>query len=325
MPRVILTDSHSLGETDYSIEKKFFKENGIEFIVENCKTDDELIEKCKDADGILTIYTKIHKGIIQKLCNCRVIVRYGIGYDNIDVDAATKKGIYVCNIPNYCVKEVATHTIALILAIERKIAMFDRAVRKGIWDDSYGYPVHRLDGQVLGLVGFGSIARQTADYAKSFGFNIIACDPYLPEFVFKEMNVKKVELETLLRESDIISLHVPLNDDTRHLINSQTISKIKKTAIIVNTSRGPIIALDDLIDALKNNRILAAGLDVLETEPLLGTDAEILKLENVIITPHAAFNTVESIEELHRKVAETASKIIKGELPENVVNKRLLT
>lgn len=324
MPKVVLVDANRLKGAVYNIEQKIFNENNIEFIVKNCNNEEEIIENCKDADGILTIYTKIHKEIISKLSNCKVIVRYGIGYDVIDVDAASEKGIAVCNIPDYCIQEVATHTLALILSLERKITMYDRSIRKGEWDEFYGYPIHRLNTLTLGLLGFGSIARKVAEYAKPFGFNIIAYDPYLPDEIFHGMEVERVQFDNLLQESDIISIHVPLNKETKHLINKETISKMKNTVKIINTSRGAIIAQDDFVNALKNKRIMAAGLDVLETEPLHDPDADILKFENVIVTPHAAFNTVEATEELHRKVAESACKVIKGELPQNVVNKQKL-
>ena len=324
MLKVVLPDAYRLTTGDYSIEQEIFKENGMAFFIENCKTEEEVIEKCKDADAVITIYSDINPNVISKLEKCKVLVRYGIGYDNINVKAATEKNIFVCNIPDYCIDEVATHTAALILALERKIMVYDRSVRNGEWDEYKGYPVHSLNTQILGLLGFGNIARETAKMLRPFGFSIIAYDPYLNDDIFKNAGVKRVDLDQLWTISDVISVHVLLTDHTRHIINKESIAKMKKTVMVVNTSRGPIIDLVDLVAALKGGKILAAGLDVLENEPLRDKNAEILKLDNVIITPHAAFNTVESSQALHRKVAETVCQVLKGERPSNIVNKELI-
>lgn len=324
MFKVVLPDAFRLTTSDYSIEGKIFKENNIEFYEENCRTEEEVIEKCKDADAIITIYADINSRVIAQLEKCKVIVRYGIGFDNIDVDSATKHNIFVCNIPDYCVPEVASHTVALILAIERKIMIYDRSVRNGEWDEFKGYSVHRLSTQTVGLLGFGNIGQQTSKMLKPFGFTIIAYDPYQKDSIFEEFGVEKVELEELWPRADVVSVHTPLSKETYHLLNKDTIRKMKDNVMIVNTSRGPIISLDDLIEALRSGKVLAAGLDVLENEPLRNKDAEILKFDNVVITPHAAFNTIEATEELHRRVAETACNILKGEYPKNIVNKGLL-
>ncbi len=322
MLKVVLVDAHSLLGTDYGIVKEILNKNGIDFYEESCRNDEEVIEKCKDADGIMTILTKIHEGIFEKLEKCKVVVRYGIGYDAVDLQAAGKKDIVVCNIPSYCEQDVATHTLALILDLGRKITMFDRSVRRKEWNSNYGYPVHRMDRLTLGLIGFGGIARYTAQYAAPLGFKIITYDPFVTEDVCKAAGVTKVSFDELLGGSDIISVHVPLNADTKHLINKNTIAKMKQTAMVINTSRGPIIAQDDLFEALKNKRILAAGLDVLEIEPLAHPYA--MELDNLVITPHIGYNSIEATIDLHTKVAETACNVLKGEMPPNIVNKQYL-
>ncbi len=197
-------------------------------------------------------------------------------------------------------------------------------VRKGEWSALGGYPIHRLDTQTFGILGFGRIGREVARLAKVFGFKLVAYDPFLPDKVFEDAEVTRLTMDELLASSDIISIHVPLSKETKHLVGANAISKMKDGVMIVNTARGGLIDTEALIDAMKSGKVLAAGLDVLETEPLKDPDAEILKLENLIITPHAGANTVEAYSELQRRVADTACRVIKGERPYNIVNKELL-
>ena len=268
MLKVIIPDAFRSNEK-LDAEQEIFDKHKILFQTANCRTDEEVIEKCKSADGIITIYADVNAKVIAKLEKCKVIVRFGIGYDNIDVQAATNKRIFVCNVPDFCIEEVAAHTMALILGIQRKITLYDAAVRKGEWGNLYtGYPLRRLSNQTLGLIGFGNTARETARYAAPFGFKIVAYDPYAPGTAFEEHRVRKVDMDELLSISDIVSIHIPLNENTRHLINKELISRMKDNVVVINTSRGPIIAQDDLIDALKSRKILAAGLDVFESEPI---------------------------------------------------------
>jgi len=321
---VILADGNSLEGDNYKIEEQFFAEKGIEFRIEQCLTEDSVIEKCKDADALLSIYAPITKKVINELDNCKALVRYGIGFDNIDVKAATEKGIPVCNIPDYSIPEVATHTIAMLLYFERKIGLLDKSIREGEWNPNLGFISTRLDSITLGLVGFGNIAQQTAEFAKGFGINIIAYDPYIPKEVVAEKGVKKVELDDLIEKSDYVSLHVPLNDGTFHLINENSLKRMKNSAVILNTARGPIIDQNALVEALKEGVIRGACLDVLEHEPVQLED-EILKLDNVVVTPHAAFNSVQAKERLHTRVAETAYDLLTGVTPKNIVNKEIIT
>ncbi|NEU31087.1 C-terminal binding protein [bacterium LRH843] len=317
---VILADGKSLEGDHFQIEEQFFKERGVEFRIEDCLTEESVIEKCKDADAILSVYAPITKNVIDQLTSCKALVRYGIGFDNIDVEAASDKGIPVCNIPDYCIPEVATHTIAMLLHFERKIGLLDKSIRTGKWNPNEGFYSRRLSSLTLGLIGFGNIAQETAKFAAAFGMNIVTYDPFIPDEVIHQHGVKKVELDELYKQSDYVSVHVPLNKHTHHLINRESLAKMKSSAVILNTARGPIIEQDALVAAIKEKAIRGACLDVLEKEPLQ-LDDEILQLENVIITPHAAFNSEESKQRLHERVAETAYEILSGGFPKNILNK----
>lgn len=322
--KAIVVDKNSADGLDYSIQQKIFEEHGIEFVLEDCQTEDEIIEKCKDADALLVIYRKITPRIMDALTNCKVILRYGIGYDVIDVAAATERGIKVCNSPLHCLDEVATHTIAMILAMERQLVFFNDVVKSGRWLANAGFKPHRLSCQTLGFIGFGNIARRTADFAKGFGFNMIAYDPYLEASVIEASGAEKVELEELLAVSDVISIHTPLFDSTYHLINRDSIAKMKDGVMIVNTSRGPIIAIEDLMEAVKTGKVKAAALDVVENEPISKPDHPLFETGKIICSPHAAYNSVEAEEQMMAVLAETAVQILNGEAPANIVNKKAL-
>jgi D-3-phosphoglycerate dehydrogenase len=324
MKKFVMVDSHTLAGTDFSPELNLLSENGIECVLAECKTESEIIEAVKDADGIGLNYSPITRNVISHMEKCKVIVRYGIGYDVVDVEAATEKGIAVCNLPDYCVDEVATHAMALILDTSRKTTLFDKSVRRGIWDSEYGYKMRRLSELTLGLIGFGNTARKLSHYAKAFDMNIIVNDPYAPQGVFDEYGVKGVNIDELFKDADIISIHIPLNDDTKHFINKETISKMKDGVIIINTARGPIIKIDDLLDALDSGKIRAAGLDVVENEPITDPSSRVLNYENLVITPHAAYNSVEASINQHTMVAETAVQVLNGKMPHNVVNRKQL-
>ena len=319
--KAVLVDNKPVYAMDISIQRRVCEQYGIEYVPLNCASEDEVIEKCRDADAILDIYTKMTPRIIDSLENCKVMVRFGIGYDVIDVEACTKKGIFVCNVPDYCIEEVATHTIALILAVSRKIAYYNDEVRKGKWVAASGYPMYRLSQQTVGFIGFGNIARQAAHYMSAFGSKLIAYDPFLPDAVFAEHNAEPVSLDELLARADIISLHTPLFDSTHHIIDKESIAKMKDGVLIVNTSRGPLICEKDLIEAVESGKVAGAGLDVVESEPLNEPDHPLFKTGRVVITPHAAFSTVDSNAELLEKVAETACQILKGDFNDRLVRR----
>lgn len=323
MTKYVLIDRHNVPDADYNVEKKIMENAGIECLICSCRTDDEVIEAAGDADGIGVIYYDMNAELIKRLPGCRLIVRYGVGYDCIDVAQATKQSIMVCNLPDYCRVDVATHTMALILDLARKTTLYDRYVRSGKWNDIYGYPTHRLDSMTLGFLGFGRLAQAAQKYARAFDMKIIAYDPFLPASVFEELGVKQATLDELYAQSDIISIHVPLTADTKHIINKDSIAKMKDGMMIINTSRGPLIDNDALYIGLKSGKIKAAGLDVVEGEPITDAKFPLFACENVVVTQHSAYYSVESGKEQHEKVGNTmVDAFVKKEIPYNCVNMR---
>lgn len=287
-----------------------------------CRTEEELIEACKDADGLLNQYAQLTRRVIESLDKCKVIGRYGVGVNTVDLQAATDKGICVVNVPDYCMDEVSDHAMALLLACARKVVLMNNEVKRGNWDYKVSVPIYRLRGRNLGLISFGRIAQALAQKAQVFGLNLLAFDPYIPEEVAAKFNVKLVSLEELLKESDFISIHAPLTAETEHLIGEKELQSMKKSAFIINTGRGPVIDERALIKALQEGWIAGAGLDVLETEPV-SPDNPLLKMDNVIINPHAAWYSEEAGIELQAKAARGVAEVLQGYLPQNLVNKEV--
>lgn len=320
MGKFVMVDSLTFPKENLQLTETLLIQHGIDYTFANCKTKEDIIKYTKDADAIGVNYAHIDEELISQLENCKVIVRYGIGTDTVDITAATKKGIAVCNLPDYCVEEVATHTLALLLDVCRKITYFDRKVRTGIWDSDYGYKIQRLSHLTVGIIGFGNIGRLLSRYLKAMNMNVIAYDPFKEDSIFDEYNVKRVNLDDLYQNSDVVSIHVPLRDETHHLICKESLNKMKDGVMIINTARGPIIKVHDLIAALESGKVMAVGLDVLEEEPIEQSH-ELLKFDNVVITPHSAYNSIESSAIQHKMVAETVIEVLEGGMPSNVVNK----
>ena len=308
---------------DITIQEEIVSKIGATLVVGQAKTEDEVIEVAKDADAILNARAKITSKVIDSLERCKVIVRYGVGVDTVDMKAATDKGIMVCNVLDYCVDEVADHAFALILCLARKIVLSARKVRDGQWNIADIKPIRRIQGQVIGVAGFGRIGRALAQKAAPAGFKIIAYDPYISEEAKKGQDVTFVSYESLLRQSDYITLHMPLTDETRGMIGKEQIEMMKPTSCIVNVSRGPLIDEQALIVALEENRIAGAGLDVLVDEPPKANNP-LLKMDQVIVTSHAAFYSEEAMQELQKKAAERAIQALLGEVPESLVNPEVL-
>lgn len=314
--------------TDYQYEnidqeKKIFKDAGIELKEYQCKSPNELIGLIDDADAVITQYSDINAEVIEHLQHCKIIIKYGIGVNNIDVKAAAKKEIYVCNVPDYGVDEVSNHAITMILALSKKLPTITRALREGDWGYSSIVPLFRFSEAVIGLVGFGRIPQLVAKKLSGFGVKILAYDPYINQELAKEMGVIPVDFETLCKESDYISLHCPLTEETKHLFCLETFRKMKDTAVVVNTARGAIIKEEDLITALNEGLIAGAGLDVFENEPVL-SDNPLLHMENVIATPHCAWYSLRAIDNVQRKAAEEVANVLLGNEPWNCVNRREL-
>jgi len=324
LPKYVLLDSQTLFGADYGIEANILKDHGIDSVIAGCKTNEEIVKVAADADAVGLVYVKMDGPLMDQLKKCKVIVRYGIGYDSIVVPDASERGIAVCNLPDYCIPDVATHAFGMILDCCRKITLMDRNLRAGSWNGNYGYRVNRLSCLKMGLIGFGNIARKLVEYMKPYNMETFAFDPYLSTDVFSNLGVKQVSLEEVLAKSDIISIHTPLTKETTHLINKASISKMKDGVIIINTARGPIISLDDLADAAKNGKVKAAALDAIEGEPTVPKEHAIFACENVILNPHCAYNSVEAEIEQHEKVAKSVIDVLGGSLPYNCVNKKLL-
>lgn len=285
----------------------------------HCSTEEEVIAVAKDADALVVQFAPITRHVINHLEKCRLIVRYAIGVDNIDVQAATEKNIWVCNVPDYSLDEVSNQAIVLLLACAKKLPLLARDVRKGNWDYTVAKPLYRVSGKTLGLVGLGRIPSLVAHKMRGFGVDVIAHDPYVSPETAAALDVRLVDFDTLLRESDYLSVHCPLNDATRHMFGRKQFAKMKNSAIFINTARGGIVCEKDLIAALQNGDIAAAGLDVCEQEPI-ARDNPLLAMDNVIVTPHIAWYSVEAIQSLQQKVGEEVVRVLSGEKPRNPVN-----
>ncbi len=311
--------------TDYDypsldLERKVLEEINPEFVGAHCTTEEEVIAAAKDAHGILNQYAPITERVINSLDRCKVISRYGVGVDSIDVEAATERGIIVANVPDYCVDEVSTHAMALILGCARKIPYLSTTVKKGKWDFTVGKPLFRSRGRVLGLFGLGRIAKAVARKAKGFNLQIIAYDPYISE---ANEEVKLVSISELLSNSDFISIHAPLTQETKHSFGKEQFKAMKKNAYLINTARGAIVDEFALYRALKEGWIAGAALDVREKEPPDPKNS-LLKLDNVIITPHISYYSEESYAELKTKTAQAVLDVLKGELPKAIVNPQVV-
>jgi len=311
--RVVITDCDH-GFIDE--EKKEFGRIGAQLILAQVQKEEDLIRTCKEADGLINQYAPLTRRVLENLPKCKVVSRYGVGLDPVDLKAATDLGIIVANVPDYCMDEVSNQTISMLLGLIRKTAFFDQKVKSGQWDFRQGRPIYRLKGRTMGLVGSGRIGLEVAKKIAAFGVKVIAFDPYLEK---APEGVELTDLDTVLKESDFISIHCPLNDSTRHLIGEREFKKMERRPLLINTSRGPIIDEKALIQALKEGRISGVGLDVLEKEPP-DSQNPLLKMENVILSPHIGFYSEQSIRELKRRAAENVSAVLSGKWPKSVVN-----
>jgi D-3-phosphoglycerate dehydrogenase len=283
------------------------------------KRPDEFLPEAADCDALLNTYAgPITADVIAKMPRCKIIARYGIGVDTIDVDAATAAGVIVTNNPTYCIEEVAEHTMALLLACARKVAFYDRMVRGGRWEVPPGKPIFRLAGQTLGLVGFGNIARQVAIRAAAFGMRVLFFDPFVQQG--GPAPGEKVELADLLRQSDVVSLHPPLTPQTRKMMSDDAFARMKPTSFLVNCARGPIVDTDALVRALDAGKIAGCALDTTDPEPL--PDPHPLRgRENVVLNPHVAWYSERAMQGLQAGAPSEVRRVLSGEWPVNVVNR----
>ena len=305
----------------HDLEKELYQENGLEVKVSTSQSlMDDFEAYGKDADGIVAqVGFQLGADLISHLTNCKIIASSGVGFNHIDLEAAKEKGIYVSNQPEYCLGEVADHTLALALTVARRLRAYNEQVKAGKWDPLDTLPIYRLQNRTVGLLGFGRIAREVSKRFKAFGLEVIAYDKYADEAVFKAFDVKQVSFETLLEASDILSLHVALTEETKGLINYETMKKLPKDALIINTCRGEIINEADLVKVMKEGHLAGAGLDVLISEPPDASN-ELLHMDEVFVTPHASYVSQESEQELRSETSLNIIRAIRGEKPHYIVN-----
>jgi D-3-phosphoglycerate dehydrogenase len=314
--------------TDYAwpsldVEREILEQAGAEMLVAETGKEDEVVGLAPRADAILTCWQPVTPAVLDTAPHCRIVARYGIGLDNIAVEHATGLGIMVTNVPDFCLEEVADHTVALLLACARQIVPCARATRSGRWERGGGPPLRRLSEQTLGLIGYGAIARTVAAKARGLGFRLMAYTPRLAPDALGPLGTATNDLGELLRAVDYVSIHVPLTNETRGLIDEAALRQMKPTAYLINTSRGAVVDEAALYRALTEGWIAGAALDVLTREPP-DPILPLLALDNVIVTPHVAFYSEEAIAALQRRAAEQVATVLRGDLPDNVVNPAVL-
>ena len=301
-------------------EQDVFGRAGVRFRVVLARTESEYLERCGEADGVLVQYGDVTRRVLDGLPRLRVVVRYGVGVDGIDLAAATDRGIPVVNVPDYGTDEVANHAVTLLLALSRKLARLDRQTRRGGWDVFRVGPVTRLLGQTVGLLGCGRIGSAVARKLAGFDVRLLGWDPFVGAF---PPGVQPVAFERLLAESDYLTIHCPLTPDTRHLLGEEALAQLRPTAVLINTARGGIVDTAALTAALQQGLLAGAGLDVLEAEPI-DPSSPLLQMEQVIVTPHAAWYSEEGRSDLKRRAAEEAVRVLRGERPRHCVNPEAL-
>ena len=307
---------------DLEIEHEILRKVKATLIVAKTGVEDELMGLASQADGILTNWKSVTQNVIANAAKCKAIARYGIGLDNIDIQYATKMGIVVTNVPDYCLEEVSDHAIALLLSLARKIAFYDRAIKSGKYDLRAGTPLFRIRGKTLGIVGFGKIGKLVYRKAKAFGLNVIVFNRQSGHNSNLQIKAVRVSFIELLQHSDYISIHLPLTPETRHIFNIEAFRRMKPTAFIINSSRGDVVDPSALLEALECGLIAGAGLDVLSEEPPEPGDP-LVSHPKVVVTPHAAFNSEESVEELRRTAATQMADVLSGKVPNFVVNTKV--
>jgi D-3-phosphoglycerate dehydrogenase len=295
---------------------------GADLCLAEAPTPEAIVKSARRSDAVLVTYATITADMVRQMTRCRIIARFGIGVDNVDIAAATDAGIVVTRVPDYCVDEVSDHTMALLLSLIRKIPFANSLVHAGRWEMPAVVPIHRLRGTVLGLVGFGKIPQLAVPKARAFGIKVVTYDPYVSASVTSAAGVESVDLATLLKNSDYVSIHTPLLPETHHLFNADVLAQMKPTAYLINTARGPIVDEAALVHALDTGQIAGAALDVLSTEP--PSASPLFGRNNVILTPHMSFYSEESLIELQTRAAEEVVLALTGHMPRNPVNPEVL-
>jgi D-3-phosphoglycerate dehydrogenase len=305
-----------------AVEKEIVEDAGGSLTTIDVSSKTELIEAATDQVGIMTIETEIDEAVMDAFPNLEFISVHGIGVDMVDLDAATERGIPVFNTPHYCLEEVATHTLSLILACQRRVCQFNSDVKAGGWDYESEGPIRRLSSKTVGVVGCGDIGLEVVQRLNGFDVDILGYDPYVSEAELRDHGIEKADFETLCERSDIVTVHTPLTDSTRQLLDASAFESMGEGVILVNAARGEIVDQDALYEAVESGTVAYAGLDVLEEEP--PEDDRLLQFDNVVITPHAAWYSEDALAELQRQAGENVAAFIRGERPDYVVNESVL-
>jgi D-3-phosphoglycerate dehydrogenase len=291
----------------------------VTVVTADLQTTDDIIEAAADAAGLVVdVQTDVPAVVFEACENLQIVARAGVGVDGVDIPAAADHGVTVVNVPDYCREEVSTHAVSLLLASIRRLNVYDRSVKGGRWDWEDGAPIHRLTGETVGFLSFGQLAKATAEKLSGFNCEVVAADPYVDSEEMADHGVEKVPLDELLETADHVSIHAPLTDDTRHLFDRDAFRKMSDTAVLVNVGRGPIVKEEALVWALEHDEIAAAGLDVLEEEPL--TDSPLADRDDVILTPHAAFYSEESLTDLNEHIGNDILSVFDGETPAGYID-----
>jgi D-3-phosphoglycerate dehydrogenase len=321
-PKVVITD---FDYGDVEIERAILTEAGAEVVALQAKHEADLQDAARDCAAMITQYARIGAATIARMQRCRVIARYGVGVDIVDVEAATARGILVTNVRDYCTEEVADHAVALWLTLARKLPAYDRATHEGVWRWQSGRPIHRLRGRVMGVVSFGQIGRAIAARALPFGVRLLAYDPFVTAAEAAAHGARLVDKATLLAEADYVIMQAPMTPETRHFLSDAEFAAMKPGAIVVNTGRGPTIDNAALHRALVAGRVAAAGLDDPEEEPAKQAawspaGNPLFSLPNVLVTPHAAYYSEESIRTARETAASEVARVLTGRPPLFPVN-----
>jgi len=310
-PKVLIAYA---GHKEVTIELPILEAGGAEVVAAEDIASAEAIANFGDAAALMVTIHVVDAAIMDQMPNCKIICRIGTGMDAIDIPAATERGIWVTNVPDYSIDEVSTHAIALLLAQVRNLFRHREMAQNGTWRYQTERPIRRLAGQTLGVLGIGRIGSASAKKGLGLGLNVIAHDPYVSDERFAELGIRKVDFETLLSESDLLTLHVPLNDETRKIINAESLAKMKPTAFLANTARGDVVDIDALVVAVRNGVIAGAGIDVLPTEPP-PPGHPVLHEEGIIVTPHIAWASNEAGHDVRERGSQEVVRVIQGGKP----------
>ena len=322
MKKIILFNAED--QTDLSIEAQMADPKEFQLELRNGCPDTDMGRICADADGVITIYSSVNEQALSQMKHCKVVALQSIGFNNIDLAAATRHGVAVANAPGFCAQEVAAHTVALLLACSRQVVHLANRVRNEKRWEYGGQKIKRLQGQTVGLIAFGQIPQMMVPMLKGFGLRVIAYGPRTPEDIFKRLGVERAQnVEDLLRQADYVSLHLPLNEQTADFMDTQKFGLMKKSAYFVNTARGGVVDEVALEAALRENRIAGAALDVLKNEK--DCASPLIDLPNVIVTPHMAFYSEGALVEMRQTAIKQVLQVLReGCLPDHLVNQDLL-